>query len=40
MKKDREITINVIESNKVNIRKLADFFAQKYSEKSRKETQR
>lgn len=40
MKKEREITINVIESNKINNRKLAEFFARKYSEKSRKETQR
>ena len=40
MRKEREITINVIKNNKINIGKLAIYFAQKYSEKSRKETQR
>lgn len=33
MKKEREITIKVIENKKININRLADFFARKYSEK-------
>lgn len=33
MKKERDITIKVISNNKININKLADFFARKYSEK-------
>ena len=38
MQKERKITIKVIENNKINIRKLAEFFARKYSEKNMKET--
>lgn len=33
MRKEREITIKVIENDKINYRKLASFFARKYSEK-------
>lgn len=36
-RKEREITINVIENKKININKLAEFFARKYSEKITKE---
>lgn len=32
MKKEREITIKVIESKKINYNKLAEFFARKYAE--------
>lgn len=31
--KKREITIKVIDNNNINNRKLAEFFARKYSEK-------
>lgn len=33
MRKERKITVKVIENNKVNVNKLVDFFARKYSEK-------
>jgi len=33
MRKEREITIKVIENNKINNNRLAEFFARKYSEK-------
>ena len=33
MKKERDITIKVINNNKINNRRLAEFFAKKYSEK-------
>lgn len=36
MRKERELTIKVIESNKININRLVDFFARKYSEKINK----
>ena len=32
MKKEREITVKVIE-NKINLNRLAEYFARKYSEK-------
>ena len=32
MKKERDITIKFIYNNKINNRKLAEFFARKYSE--------
>lgn len=32
MKKEREITIKVIENKKINYNKLAEFFARKYAE--------
>ena len=32
MRKEREITIKVIENKKINISRLAEFFARKYSE--------
>lgn len=34
MRKEREITIKVIDNNKINYRKLAEYFARKYSEKN------
>jgi hypothetical protein len=34
MKKEREITINVINNNNMNYKKLANFFARKHSEKN------
>lgn len=33
MRKEREITVKVIENNKININRLVEFFARKYSEK-------
>ena len=33
MRKERDITIKVIPNNKINNRKLADYFARKYSDK-------
>lgn len=36
MRKERELTIKVIESNKININRLVDFFARKYGEKLNK----
>ena len=36
-RREREITIKVIENNKVNIKRLAEFFARRYSEKIKKE---
>ena len=38
MRKEREITIKVTENNKVNIYRLVDFFARKYSEKDIKKS--
>jgi hypothetical protein len=32
LRKEREITINVIENKKINIDRLAKFFANKYNE--------
>lgn len=32
MRKEREITIKVIENKKININRLVDYFARKYSE--------
>ena len=34
MRKERSITIKVIENNKINTHRLAEFFARKYSEKN------
>ena len=39
-RKERNITIKVIENNKINMRRLSEFFARKYSEKITKETQK
>lgn len=36
MRKEREITIKVIQNNKINISRLAKFFADKYNEKKLK----
>lgn len=36
MRKEREITTKVIQNNKINVRKLADFFAQKYIDEKNK----
>lgn len=36
MRKERSITIKVIEDKKINTRRLAEFFARKYSEKDMK----
>lgn len=33
MRKEREITIKVIENKKINTNRLVEFFARKYSEK-------
>lgn len=33
MQKEREITIKLIQNNKINNHRLAEFFARKYSEK-------
>lgn len=33
MKKERDITIKVINNKKANMNRLAEFFARKYSEK-------
>mgnify|MGYP003292399978 CR=1 FL=1 len=38
MRKERDITIKVIENNKINIHRLAEFFARKYSEKNIKKS--
>ena len=38
MRKEREITIKVIENKKVNYNRLAEFFARKYSEKNIKKS--
>ena len=37
MKKEREITIKVIENKKINTNRLVEFFARKYSESITKE---
>ena len=37
MRKERNITINVIKNNKINYHRLAEYFARKYSEKVIKE---
>jgi len=34
MRKEREITIKVIENKKININRLAEYFARKYGEKN------
>lgn len=41
MRKERHITIKVIENSKINNKRLVEFFARKYSEKNikRKEKQ-
>lgn len=36
-RKDRDITIKVIENKKINTNRLANYFARKYSEKIAKE---
>lgn len=33
MRKEREITINVIDNKKINTNRLVEYFARKYSEK-------
>lgn len=33
MRKEREITIKIIENNNINMNRLIEFFARKYSEK-------
>lgn len=33
MKKERDITINVINNKKVNINRLAEYFSRRYTEK-------
>lgn len=38
MRKERSITINVIENNKINMRLLAGFFIKKYNESSDKKS--
>lgn len=38
MKREREITINVIENNKIYYHKLANFFARKFSERIKNES--
>ena len=38
MKKEREITIKVIENKKINIRRLAEYFARKYSEDTKQKS--
>ena len=38
MRKEREITIKVIEDKKINNRRLAEFFARKYSERDIKKS--
>ena len=37
-RKDRDITIKVIENKKINTNRLAEFFARKYNERNMKET--
>lgn len=37
LRKERSITIKVIENKKINLNRLSDFFARKYSEKITKE---
>lgn len=39
MRKERNITIKVIENKKININRLVEFFARKYSERNMKEIQ-
>ena len=34
MRKERDITIKLIQNNKINSRRLAEFFARKYSEEA------
>lgn len=34
MRKERSITVKVIEDKKINTNRLAEFFARKYSEKN------
>lgn len=38
MRKERKITIKFIENNKINNRRLAEYFARKYSEKNIKKS--
>lgn len=38
LRKERSITIKVIENKKININRLSEFFARKYREKIAKET--
>lgn len=33
MRKERDVTVKVINNNKINYHKLAEYFARKYSEK-------
>ena len=37
MRKEREITIKVIENKKINTNRLVEYFARKYSEKDIKQ---
>ena len=38
MRKERDITIKVIENKNKNVRKLAEFFARKYNENNAKKS--
>ena len=38
MRKERKITIKVIENKKIHINRLVEFFARKYSEKNIKKS--
>lgn len=40
MRKRRDISIKVIEANKINLKRLAEFFAKKYTKQSRKDVQK
>lgn len=40
MRKERDIIIKVIEVNRINIKRLAEFFAKKYTEQSREDVQK
>jgi len=40
MRKEREITIKVIESKQINTNRLVEFFARKYSEKNIKQNRK
>ena len=37
MRKERDITIKAIKDSRINNRRLAEFFAMKYTEKSKEE---
>lgn len=38
MRKERKITVKIIENKKINTNRLAEFFARKYSEKNVKKS--